>query len=71
MWKFLLEFWKPISLVSLLLGLYHKGRRDQVLKDKNVKIQEDLETIKRIQNVKTNLDRKSSLNRMRKNNQLR
>jgi len=67
----LLKFWKPISVGLATLGIYLKGRRDQKVRDNYNQIQQDLETMKRLQNVQVNTDRDSALSRLRKSKGVR
>ena len=65
------RIWLPVAGVFGAYLLYAKGKRDQKQEIKTEKIQEDLETLKRLKNVETNTDRDAALERLRKDGKLR
>ena len=78
----MIKLWSILSSVTtqkwlLVAGafgailLYGKGRQDQKNKQKQEELQEDLETIKRIQNVKVNTSRDAATERLRQGGHLR
>ena len=80
MW--MVKLWSMISSVSTqmwllvagafgVLAIYAKGRSDQKKSQKLDQVQEDLETMKRIQNVKVNTDVNDALKRLQSNGDLR
>jgi len=65
------RMWLPVAGVFGAYLLYVKGKRDQKQETKTEKIQEDLETLKRLKNVETNTDRDAALARLSKGKHLR
>lgn len=51
--------------------IYAKGKQDRKKEEKLETVQEDLETLKRLKNVKTNTDVDSALERLRKGGHFR
>jgi hypothetical protein len=65
------RMWPLVAGAFGVLALYAKGRQDQKTKQQNKDLKQDLETLKRVQNVKTNTDVNASLDRLRRNGDLR
>lgn len=65
------RMWLPVVGVFGAFLIYVKGKRDQKQQEKVQDLQEDLETIKRIQNVKVNTDRDAALKRLRESGKVR
>lgn len=63
--------WLPVAGVFGAYLLYAKGKQDQRKDQKVEDLQEDLEVIKRIQNVKVNTDRDAAIERLQRNGDLR
>lgn len=75
LWSFLssvsTQMWLLVAGAFGVLAIYAKGRKDQSNKEELKEIQEDLETMKRIQNVEINTDRDASLERLYKSGHVR
>jgi len=65
------QMWLLVAGAFGVLALYGKGRLDQKKDQKLETLEEDLETIKRIQNVKVNTTRDAAVERLRTNGDLR
>lgn len=75
LWSFLLsvstQMWLLVAGAFGALVIYAKWRKDQSNKEELKEIQEDLETIKRIQNVEISTDRDAATERLRKSGHVR
>lgn len=65
------RMWLLVAGAFGVFLLYAKGRQDQKKYQKLEELQEDLETVKRIQNVKVNTDRDAAAERLRQGGHLR
>ena len=65
------QVWLLVAGVFGALAIYAKGKKDQKKETELEEIQEDLETMKRIQNVEINTDRDAALERLRKSGHVR
>ena len=65
------RMWPLVAGAFGVLVIYVKGRTDQKKSQKLDQVQEDLETMKRIQNVKVNTDVNDALKRLHSNGDLR
>ncbi len=65
------RMWLPVVGAFGVFLIYAKGKRDQKQSQEVEELQDDLETIKRIQNVKTSTTRDAALERLRKHGDLR
>lgn len=63
--------WLPAIAVFGALLVYLKGVKDTKTKEKVEELQEDLETMKRIQNVKVNDNLDAAVDRLRSSGKLR
>ncbi len=65
------ELWLLFLGALGALALYRKGKTDKAKEIETEELQEDLETVKRIQNVEINTDRDAALERLRKSGHVR
>lgn len=65
------QMWYLVAGAFGVFLIYAKGKKDQEKKQETEKLQEDVEALKRLKNVKTNTDVDSALNRLQSNGKLR